>query len=109
MYGHHTALVTIRRGTTTDGFGDVVDTGTAVATGVPMSILEQSRSRQVPAEERYGAQTRFTGRCASTVDVRAEDQVEDQDTGTVYVVDDVYAPPSPVAALPARLAMRLVQ
>lgn len=109
MYGQATTTVTIRRGTTTDGFGDTVDTGAAVATGVPMAILQQRRAVTVPADGRVQQVAWFTGRARADLDVRPGDQLSDErDVGVSWRVDDVYRAPSPVTTSDVVLALRRV-
>lgn len=105
MYAQPTTTVTVRRGTTTDGFADVVDTGTPIRTGLPMSILQQRRASTGPAESRVQQVAWFTGRTHADADVQPGDQLIDERSGVAYRVDDAAVAPSTVA--PADLVVQL--
>jgi hypothetical protein len=108
VYAQATATVTIKRGITTDGFGDVVDTGVTVATGVPMSILTQRKTVYTPEDGRVQQIRYYTGRASADTDLRVGDQVEDEATGAGYVVDDVDQTSSPVTTNDLRVDLRKV-
>lgn len=107
MYAQATTTVTVRRGTSTDGFGDVVDTGSTVATGVPMSILEQRKAVYTPEDGRVQQVRYYTGRAASDSGIQVGDQLEDA-AGADYVVDDVSAVASPITTGDLRVGLRKV-
>lgn len=108
MYAQATTTVTVRRGTSTTALGDVVDTGASVATGLPMSILQQRRAVTVPADARVQEVVWFTGRTRADADVRKGDQVQDERTSVTYRVDDVYRVPSAVTTPDLTLSLRIV-
>lgn len=89
MYAQATHTVTVRRGTTTDTFGDTVDSGTTIATGVQVSILERTKRVFVPADGRWEQVRYYAARFPALSGVRAGDQIEDEATGYDYVIDDV--------------------
>lgn len=107
MYAQATTTVTVRRGTSTDGFGDVVDTGVTVATGVPMSILEQRKTVYSPEDGRVQQVRFYTGRAAADAGIQVGDQLEDA-AGADYVVDDVTRAASPITTNDLRVDLRRV-
>lgn len=107
MFAQATTTVTVARGTTIDGFGDVVDTGATVLTDVPASIIQASKIVKVHADGRAQRVRIYTGRVRADVDIRAGDQLTDAD-GNLYVVDDAFVQPSPFATHDLRLDLRRV-
>lgn len=79
--------VTILRGTSTDAFGDPVDTLTEVRTGVTASIMEQRKTVTNPVDG-MPRQVRFTtGRLPAGTDLRNGDRIKDEKTGVIYMFD----------------------
>ena len=73
-----------------DGFGDEVETGsTAVLTGVPAFIFEESQQQPVDGDLRVIRMVR--GRVAAGTDVRVGDRLRDG-AGAVYSVTTVTEP-----------------
>lgn len=101
-----TVLVDVLRGETTDGYGDPVDTATAVATNIPVSIIEQSKRVWLPAESRFGVVRVFTGRARPDVDVREGDRL--RAGASIYLVEGVSQPANPVGAVNVRLDLRRI-
>lgn len=81
--------VSILRGTTTDTYGDEVDTLTAVQTGVVAWIFEQNRRVYLPAEAAYRIVRTYAGRVGAEVDIRKDDRVKNEQTNAVYLVTDI--------------------
>lgn len=101
-----TTTITVYRGTTTDAYGDEQDTNTAVHTGIPAAITEQTRrvtTRDDPTPRivRYAV-----GRVTAGTDITDQDRVRDEGTGAVYIVDAVSSMTSPVVAADLRLDLR---
>ncbi|MFB7244641.1 hypothetical protein ACFCYX_19535 [Streptomyces populi] len=101
-----TTRLTVLRGTTTDAYGDEQDLDTAVATGIPASLTEQSRrvttrDNPTPRIVRYAV-----ARVTAGTDIRDQDRVRDERTGSVYIVDAVSAMANPAAAPDLRLDLR---
>lgn len=91
-----TTTISILRGTTTNAAGDVVDSDTAVYTGVPASIMERSRmgidqSTQDPRVYRY-----VVGRVLAGTDILDTDRVLDERTAKKYSIADLRQLSSPV-------------
>jgi len=101
-----TTTVSILRGTTTDAFGDEQDTDTAIATGVPASLTEQSRrvtTRDDPTPRivRYAV-----ARLPARTDVTDQDRIRDERTGAIYIVDAVSGMANPAFEVDRRLDLR---
>jgi hypothetical protein len=101
-----TTRVSILRGTTTDTWGDEQDTDTALYTGIPASLIEQSRrvtTRDDPTPRivRYAV-----ARVPANTDVTDQDRLRDERTGATYIVDSVSAMTNPAIAVDRRLDLR---
>ncbi len=103
-----TTTVAILRGSSTDDYGDVVESTTAIATGVPASIIEQRRLVATESEPQPRAVVFYTGRVGALVDVTDGDRIRDERTGEVYLVDTVSRTSSPVMVNDRRLDLRRV-
>ncbi|MEU3507675.1 hypothetical protein ABZ733_07065 [Streptomyces longwoodensis] len=101
-----TTSLAILRGTTTDAYGDEQDTDTPVRTGVPASLVEQSRrvtTRDDPTPRivRYAV-----ARVPAGTDITDQDRVRDERTGAVYIVDAVSGMDNPALQVDRRLDLR---
>lgn len=91
-----TTRVTILRGTTTDEFGDTVDTdteaGTDGQTGIPASLVEQTRTATT-RDDLTPRVVRYTvGRLPAGTDIGEDDRLRDDRTGRTYIVTAVSRP-----------------
>lgn len=84
-----TTTMTVLRGTTTDGFGDEVDLDTPVYTGLPFSLIEQSRRVSDPATGTPRIVRVVYGRTNAGTDLLTADRLRDERTGSVYVINAV--------------------
>jgi hypothetical protein len=104
-----TTTVDILRGETTDSYGDAADASTVAASAVPVSIIETQRRVFVPAEGRRTVVRMLTGRARPEVDVQEGDRLRDTtDQSTIYLVEAVSRPQSPVGRADARLELRRI-
>jgi hypothetical protein len=91
-----TTRVTILRGTSTDLFGDTVDTdteaGTEAQTDIPASLIEQTRTSRGPASGTPRVVRSAIARLPAGTDVTADDRIRDERTGRTYSVDQVNQP-----------------
>lgn len=106
MISRATTTITVLRGTATDGYGDETDTNTPVATGIPASLVEQTRrvtTRDDPTPRivRYAV-----GRVTAGTDITDQDRLRDESTGAVYIVDAVSSMNSAAVAADLRLDLR---
>lgn len=84
-----TTTIAVLRGTSTNSYGDEVDNGTVAASGIPASIIEQTRFTQDPSSNTPRVIRYVTGRLYHGTDVRPGDQIRDERDSTVYMVDSV--------------------
>ncbi|GAA3230705.1 hypothetical protein GCM10017691_23900 [Pseudonocardia petroleophila] len=102
-----TTTVTLKRGETTDEFGDAVDGNTVVASGLPCAVTQSrglgDQRSFVPSEARGGVVETFTLRFRPNVHVEEQDRVLDERQGLVYQVISVYNPQSVVGAADVRV------
>ncbi len=103
-----TTTVTITRGETTDAFGDPVEGSTAVASGVPASILEVQSRAQRPVEGRTDNVRAYAMRVRTHVTVFRDDRIHDERTGAIYTIDEVVTPVNPVGHAVRRIVLRRV-
>lgn len=101
-----TTKVSILRGTTTDAYGDEQDADTVVHTGIPASLIEQSRrvttrDNPTPRIVRYAI-----ARVPAATDVTDQDRLRDERTGATYIVESVSAMTNPALAVDRRLDLR---
>ncbi|MGW0837548.1 hypothetical protein [Streptomyces prunicolor] len=101
-----TTLISILRGTDTDGFGDERDTSTPIATGIPASLVEQSRrvsgrENATPRIVRYAI-----ARVPARTDITEDDRVLDERTGAKYIVDAVSSMANPAVEVDRRVDLR---
>jgi len=84
-----TCTVSILRGTSTDNYGDLNDTATVVASGVPASLLEQRRVVTTFGDDRPQVVRYWTGRVPAGTDIQADDRVLNEQTNAVFIVDSL--------------------
>lgn len=90
MYAVPTTTVSILGGAeTVNDMGDLVSGETVTASGVPCSLLEQTRRVLVKADQRVQTVTFYTARLPGDTVVAATDRIRDESTGNVYYVDSV--------------------
>lgn len=101
-----TTRVSILRGTATDAYGDEQDTDTPVHTGIPASLVEQSRrvtTRDDPTPRivRYAVV-----RLPAGTDITDQDRLLDEVTGVKYIVDADSFMANPAMAVDIRVDAR---
>jgi hypothetical protein len=84
-----TTTVTVLRGTSTDEFGDELDVDTAVYTGLPFSLIEQSRRIFDPATGTPRIVRTVYGRANAGTDLQTTDRLRDERSQAVYVINAV--------------------
>lgn len=93
MLGLATGRYTILRGTTTTNeYGDEVQSDDPIATHVLGSVLERTRSNYDPQSSRVVTLRNLTARFKSGTDIRDGDRVVDERTGIVFLVNSVNFP-----------------
>jgi len=108
MLATPTTLVSILRGTTTDTYGDEVDTDTLVYADLPASIMETMRTvfsqdAATPMIVRV-----VTGRVGGGTDIRVGDRLLDQATSQRYMADSFTRSSSPIHTPDVVLDLRYV-
>lgn len=106
MYALPTTTVTILRGTSTDAFGDVVDNDTVAASGIPCSLIEQTRSMFTPDDPTPRVVRITTGRIGADADVVETDRIVDEVTGERYIILGVSRLGNPVMKADLRLDLK---
>lgn len=102
-----TTEVDILRGTSTDTYGDTVDNNSVAASGIPASILEQSRSSTRRADRRPQTVRFFACRLPATTDIQPDDRIRDRRTGVIYSIDNTLHNNGVVIGTDLKLALRL--
>ncbi len=97
-----TTRVKVLRGTTTDVYGDPVDTSAEVATGLPAAVAEDRQRSFLASEQRGGVVEVFTIRLRPNADVREDDRLVDDD-GATYQVQAVSNPPGVIGMADVRV------
>lgn len=108
MYSLATCTVSILRGTTTTIYGDEVDDGTVIASGIPASIIVASKSIYDRATQSPRVIQQVTGAVGSEVDIKDSDQVRDDTNGITYAVEAVTQPNGPGFTPDLQLELRRV-
>lgn len=92
MYGLANCLISVLRGTNTNAWGDTVDNGTVVTSGIPAFIAVRSKSIYDGATQSSRVVQRIVGAVGSNVDVRDTDQIRDETNDVIYAVEAVTQP-----------------
>lgn len=106
MWAIPTTTVSILGGSTTDDLGDTYDGTTVSASGVIASILEQRQIVTTPADSRAQVVRLYTGRLPYSAVVSTSNRIRDEQTGDVYVIDNVSRVANPVLQQDVRLDLR---
>lgn len=106
MIARATTTLTVYRGTTTDVYGDLADNNIIAASGIPASLVEQTRrvtTRDDPTPRivRYAV-----ARVTSGTDITDQDRLYDEQTGATYIVDATSSMNSAAVAADMRLDLR---
>jgi len=81
--------VSLLRGTSTDMYGDTVDTNIVRASGIPAAITTKSKAVLLPETGTYRTQRMYSGRVLPSVGVQKGDRLRDERSGQVFLVDEV--------------------
>jgi hypothetical protein len=106
--GRVTTTVQVLRGTTVDTYGDDADSGTVVASAIPVSIVEGRPAATTPESTHPRVLRSYIGRTRGDRDIRAGDQLQDERSTAKYIVDSATVPASPVRKNDLVLALRRV-
>lgn len=100
--------VSILRGETIDEYGDPKDSDVSVNSGVPMSIVEESRRVFLAVEGRLTIIREFIGRVRPGFDIRESDRLRDDKSGRVYLVEGISQPSLATGTSDKRIFLRRV-
>lgn len=90
MLARATGLASVYRGTTTNSYGDVVDdNSTPAVTGVPVSVLEQTRSVSGDSDSTPRTVRYATGRAGADTGITVDDRLLYAPTGRWFRVTSV--------------------
>jgi len=107
MIGPATHKVTVLRGTTTDAYGDVVDTDQVFKTGVLVTIYESSKRTSKPVEGRVGTVRDYAGRARALEGLQVNDRLRDEANGAdIYLVIEASTLPNPAGPMFTRLKLQ---
>jgi hypothetical protein len=108
VYAQPNTTIAVLSTTTTDGHGDVVDTATASATGVPALLLAGTKRVWLPDSGTVRQVGYWTAFVPSTTSVEVGDRVRDERSEQVYVVSGVLVPASSLTVFDAILDLQKV-
>lgn len=103
-----TTTITALGGTSTSPYEDTVDGTTAVATGVPASIIEGREVMATESDPQARVIRYYIGRVPAGTDTSAWVRIRDERSNTVYVIDNVTSPTNPAVPMDVRLDLRRV-
>lgn len=84
--------ISVLTGTSLDVWGDTLDGTTIAASGIPASLIEQSRLVTTPEQPTPRAIRYTIARLPAGTTVDVENRIKNEITGTVYAITNVTAP-----------------
>ena len=108
MYAQPNTTLSVLSSTTTDSHGDVVDTATASATGVPALLLTGTKRVWLPDSGTVRQVSYWTAFVPPTTAVEIGDRVKDERSEQVYVVAGVAVPTTSLTTFDAILDLQKV-
>lgn len=103
-----TTTVVVLRGEEVDEYADAVDADTPVRGHVPVALSEGDKRVWVPAENRTTVVRQVTGRARPGSDIREGDRLRDERDQSIYLVEGVSRPQTPIGQADVRLTLRRV-
>lgn len=91
-------LVTIYRGTTSNQFGDLVDSNVPYITDLPATLIETGKSVQDPSTPTPRTIRQIYASVPEWAGVLNTDRLRDERTGDVYIIISVTKPPTIIGA-----------
>ncbi len=98
MIGLVTERVDILRGSTTNVYGDEVDSDVVVQSNVPFGVNPASQQSTDSADERAQEVEYLRGRLPAGTDVRVNDRLRGAKTGFIYLVTGSHQAINPIMA-----------
>lgn len=106
MLARATTRVSVLRGTTVDVFGDEADASTVHASGIPASLVEQTRVATTRDDPTPRVIRYTVGRVPASTDVTEDDRIKDEQTNEIYIVTAVSKNANPAMQQPLRLDLK---
>jgi hypothetical protein len=101
-----TTTVSILGGTSTDAFGDETDGTTVLASGVPASLIESTRTAMEPSTGTPRIIRTHICRLPPGTEVDETKRIKDEQTSEIYIVVSVTRNANPVLAQPLRADLK---
>lgn len=109
MLSWATTTVSILGGSATDEFGDPTDGTTVAASGMPASLIEQSRILRDPTDPTPRVVRFTTCRVPPTtagLAITSDNRIKDEATNAIYIIDSITPPSNPAYPQDIRLDLR---
>jgi hypothetical protein len=101
-----TTTISILGGSSTDEFGDETDGITAVVTGLPVSLIESTRTAMEPVSGTPRIIRTHICRLPPGTAVDETNRIKDETTGEIYIVVATTRNANPVIAQPLRADLK---
>jgi hypothetical protein len=101
-----TTTVSVLGGTSTDAFGDEADGTTVLASGVPASLIESTRTAQEPVTGTPRIIRTHICRLPPGTAVDETKRIKDEQTSEIYIVVAVTRNANPVLTQPLRADLK---
>ncbi|WP_199546594.1 hypothetical protein [Streptomyces sp. N35] len=101
-----TTRVTILGGSSTDAFGDETDGATVLATAIPASLIEASRTASEPITGTPRIVRTHVCRVPPGTDIDETKRIKDEQTNEIYIVVSVTKNSNPALAQPLRVDLK---
>ena len=101
--------VAILGGSSNSDYGDVLDSDTPAATGIPASIIEGRQIVATESDPQARAVRYYTGRLPYGTAVTDAQRIRDEVTGEIFSIDFVTTPRNAVIPQDVRLDLRRVE
>ena len=90
--------VTVYRGTTSNQYGDVIDSNVPLISGLPVTLIETGKSVQDPSTPTPRTIRQIYLNVPQWVGLLNTDRIMDESTGDIYIVISVTMPPTIIGA-----------
>jgi hypothetical protein len=90
--------ISILRGTTTNQFGDEIDSNVPLISDLPATLIETGKNTQDPSTPTPRTIRQISCWVPLWAGVRTTDRILDQDTGDIFMVISVTKPPTIIGA-----------
>lgn len=101
-----TTRVSVLGGTSTDAFGDQTDGTTVLASAIPASLIESTRTAMEPVTGTPRIIRTHVCRMPPGIDIDETKRIKDETTGEIYIVVAVTRNANPVLTQPLRADLK---